>query len=228
MTEADELVGATIAGKYRIRRLIGAGGMGSVYEGQHVDLGKKVAVKVLDAVAHTSAELATRFKREARAASAVESDGMYRFKLPTPIGEMGVSLWESAIMCRFEDVPKATEFTRHHTSQSCNPYSGKWNWHYDDDPDTLNSQCESDFVRYLTKLLSLERLPQDLTTMTPAQTERVVEMFSKMPLRELRRRQDLTHKQMELAFELRNDEVLANLQVRAEHLRLAVQRKVFG
>jgi eukaryotic-like serine/threonine-protein kinase len=76
MTEADQLVGATIAGKYRIRRLIGAGGMGSVYEGQHLDLGKKVAVKILDAVAHTSAELATRFKREARAASAVESDGI--------------------------------------------------------------------------------------------------------------------------------------------------------
>ena len=55
MSEADQLVGATIAGKYRILRLIGAGGMGSVYEGQHVDLGKKVAVKVLDAVAHTSA-----------------------------------------------------------------------------------------------------------------------------------------------------------------------------
>ena len=76
MSDADQLVGATIAGKYRIVRLIGAGGMGSVYEGQHVDLGKKVAVKVLDAVAHTSAELATRFRREARAASAVESDGI--------------------------------------------------------------------------------------------------------------------------------------------------------
>jgi serine/threonine protein kinase len=76
MSDADKLVGTTIAGKYRIRRLIGVGGMGAVYEGEHVDLGKKVAVKLLDNVGVTSAELATRFKREARAASAVESDGI--------------------------------------------------------------------------------------------------------------------------------------------------------
>jgi eukaryotic-like serine/threonine-protein kinase len=74
--DGDQYVGATIAGKYKIRRLIGVGGMGSVYEGQHVDLGKKVAVKILDSVADTSAELATRFRREARAASAVESEGI--------------------------------------------------------------------------------------------------------------------------------------------------------
>ncbi len=74
--EVDELVGTTIAGKYRLRRLIGVGGMGAVYEGQHIDLGKKVAIKIIDAGGDTSAELATRFKREARAASAVESDGI--------------------------------------------------------------------------------------------------------------------------------------------------------
>jgi serine/threonine-protein kinase len=76
MTEGDQHVGKTIAGKYQIRRLIGVGGMGAVYEGEHIELGKKVAVKILDAVADTSAELATRFRREARAASAVESDGI--------------------------------------------------------------------------------------------------------------------------------------------------------
>jgi serine/threonine protein kinase len=71
-----EHVGTTIAGKYRIRRLIGVGGMGSVYEGQHVDLAKKVAVKIIETAAGTSAELAARFRREARAASAVESEGI--------------------------------------------------------------------------------------------------------------------------------------------------------
>jgi serine/threonine protein kinase len=76
MSEADKLVGTIIAGKYRIRALIGVGGMGAVYEGEHLDLGKKVAVKLLDNLSDTSAELATRFKREARAASAVESEGI--------------------------------------------------------------------------------------------------------------------------------------------------------
>jgi hypothetical protein len=83
-------------------------------------------------------------------------------------------------------------------------------------------------VNRISKLLSLEHLPQDLSKMTPDQTEHVVEYFSKIPLPELRRRQGLTNKQIDLAFKLRNDEVLANLQIRAEHLRLAVQRKVFG
>jgi serine/threonine protein kinase len=76
MTDGDQHVGATIAGKYRIRRLIGVGGMGYVYEGEHVDLGKRVAIKIIDGAGDTSAELATRFRREARAASAVESDGI--------------------------------------------------------------------------------------------------------------------------------------------------------
>ena len=76
MREVDQHVGATIAAKYRIRRVIGVGGMGAVYEGQHIDLGKKVAIKIIDSAADTSAELAARFKREARAASAVESDGI--------------------------------------------------------------------------------------------------------------------------------------------------------
>ncbi len=76
MTEEGQHVGATIAGKYRIRRLIGVGGMGSVYEGQHVELAKKVAIKIIDGAGDTSAELAMRFRREARAASAVESEGI--------------------------------------------------------------------------------------------------------------------------------------------------------
>jgi serine/threonine-protein kinase len=74
MTEGLELLGTTIAGKYRVRRLVGLGGMGAVYEGEHVELGKRVAVKIIDAASSLSSELKTRFKREARAASAVESE----------------------------------------------------------------------------------------------------------------------------------------------------------
>jgi serine/threonine protein kinase len=72
--EGRDLTGITIAGKYLVKRAIGAGGMGAVYEGQHVEIGKRVAIKVIASEHAKSDELASRFRREARAASAVESE----------------------------------------------------------------------------------------------------------------------------------------------------------
>ncbi len=68
------LEGTLIAGKYRVKRRIGSGGMGAVYEGEHVEIGKRVAIKVIEHEHARSSELAARFRREARAASAVESE----------------------------------------------------------------------------------------------------------------------------------------------------------
>jgi tRNA A-37 threonylcarbamoyl transferase component Bud32 len=68
------MIGTTIAGKYLVKRRIGSGGMGAVYEGEHVEIGKRVAIKVIEHEHARSAELAARFRREARAASAVESE----------------------------------------------------------------------------------------------------------------------------------------------------------
>jgi serine/threonine-protein kinase len=68
------MIGTTIAGKYLVKRRIGAGGMGAVYEGEHVEIGKRVAIKVIEHDHARSTELAARFRREARAASAVESE----------------------------------------------------------------------------------------------------------------------------------------------------------
>ncbi len=69
-------LGKTIAGKYVLRRLLGKGGMGAVFEAEHVELGKRVAIKILRAIhaGRGSTETAARFRREARAASAVDSE----------------------------------------------------------------------------------------------------------------------------------------------------------
>src|SRR5262249_19132465 len=66
--------GATVAGKYRIVRVIGKGAMGVVYEARHVELGKRVALKVIASHLGASEDAARRFRREARATGAIESD----------------------------------------------------------------------------------------------------------------------------------------------------------
>jgi eukaryotic-like serine/threonine-protein kinase len=72
--KATKLVAGTlVAGRYRVAREIGRGGMAHVYEAKHVDIGKGVAVKVLASEFITSPVVVERFLREARAAAAVRS-----------------------------------------------------------------------------------------------------------------------------------------------------------
>jgi len=66
-------IGAVLDGKYAIRRLIGRGGMGAVYEGEHLAIGRRVAIKLIDREHSRNEETAARFRREARAAGRVES-----------------------------------------------------------------------------------------------------------------------------------------------------------
>ena len=62
-----------VAGKYRLTRLLGRGGMGAVWEGTHTSLGNRVAVKFIDAEYAESPEARSRFENEARAAAKLRS-----------------------------------------------------------------------------------------------------------------------------------------------------------
>jgi len=62
-----------VAGKYRLERLIGRGGMGSVWEGKHTSLGTHVAVKFIETEYVDSNEARHRFENEARAAAMLRS-----------------------------------------------------------------------------------------------------------------------------------------------------------
>ncbi len=66
-------VGALLAGKYKVIREIGRGGMAAVYEAEQVALGKRVALKVLAQELTHSNIVIERFFREARAAASVQS-----------------------------------------------------------------------------------------------------------------------------------------------------------
>lgn len=67
----DDLIGTTLAGKYRIDAKLSSGGMGTVYRGTHVLMDKTVAVKVLRTSLAADEKIVARFSREARAASKI-------------------------------------------------------------------------------------------------------------------------------------------------------------
>jgi eukaryotic-like serine/threonine-protein kinase len=67
----DPLIGETLAGKYKIEKLIKMGGMGSVYRGRHVLIDKTVAIKVLRPSLAGDDAVVARFSREAKAASKI-------------------------------------------------------------------------------------------------------------------------------------------------------------
>ncbi|TSC29350.1 protein kinase [Corallococcus sp. Z5C101001] len=75
MLAPDALV---LDGRFRVLGPLGSGGMGEVYLGEQVSLGRKVAIKVLHHDLHTQAGMAERFKREARLLSAVEHPAVVR------------------------------------------------------------------------------------------------------------------------------------------------------
>jgi serine/threonine protein kinase len=67
--DVPDMTGEMIGGKYRVRRLIGTGGMGTVWEGVHAALGQKVAIKFIKPAYAQHPDARKRFEIEARAAA---------------------------------------------------------------------------------------------------------------------------------------------------------------
>lgn len=68
-----DVVGSVLDGKYEISRVLGVGGMGTVYEGRNLRIQRRVAIKVLHSTTAASAEAVARFEQEARAAGRIGS-----------------------------------------------------------------------------------------------------------------------------------------------------------
>jgi eukaryotic-like serine/threonine-protein kinase len=78
--EAPVAIGEVLAGKYRVERVLGKGGMGVVVAATHVELGQRVALKFLLPDRAGDPELHRRFLREARAVANLRTEHVTRVR----------------------------------------------------------------------------------------------------------------------------------------------------
>ncbi len=71
-------IGDVVVEKYRIESLLGEGGMGFVFAATHLQLGHRVAIKVLHTSQASTPEITQRFLREGRALARLQSEHIAR------------------------------------------------------------------------------------------------------------------------------------------------------
>src|SRR2546428_6036291 len=69
MAVQDTLIGSLVDGRYRIQRKLGAGGMANVYLAEDQELGRRVAIKILNERHANDDQFVERFRREAKNAA---------------------------------------------------------------------------------------------------------------------------------------------------------------
>jgi eukaryotic-like serine/threonine-protein kinase len=78
LAELPIKIGSLVATKYRVDRILGAGGMGVVVAATHVDLGQVVAIKLMLPNAALDRDLLARFSREARMTAQLRGEHVAR------------------------------------------------------------------------------------------------------------------------------------------------------
>jgi serine/threonine-protein kinase len=121
MTTQDTLSGTLFAGRYRIARKLGGGGMADVYLAEDQELGRRVAVKMLHGRYANDEQFVERFRREATHAAGLshpnivsifdrgEFDGSYYIVMEYVEGRTLKELIRSRGLC---PVPVAIAYTR--------------------------------------------------------------------------------------------------------------------
>ena len=69
MAVSDTLIGTLFDGRYQVVRKLGAGGMANVYLAEDQELGRQVAIKILDGRHAADNSFIERFRREAKNAA---------------------------------------------------------------------------------------------------------------------------------------------------------------
>src|SRR6476659_2187062 len=71
MPVSDTLIGTVFDGRYRVVRKLGTGGMANVYLAEDQELGRNVAIKILDDRHAGDDQFVERFRREAKNAASM-------------------------------------------------------------------------------------------------------------------------------------------------------------